>query len=58
MRLFSFLYTAAIHMAHVHYYFSCILSVVMFLYVTLLSMLPLILFSLDIENVTECCKVQ
>ena len=57
MRLFSFLYTAAPHMAHGHYYVSCILSVVIFLCVTLLSMLPLILFSLDFENVRECCKV-
>ena len=56
MRLFYFAYAAASHTAHVHYYFSCILTVV--IDVTLLSMLPLMLFSLDIENVRECCKVQ
>ena len=53
MRLFSLLYhcpIAASHTVHVHY-FSCVMFVVIYFN-------TLIFFSINIENVRECCKVQ
>ena len=39
--------------------FSCVLYIdIAVLCITFLNMLPLIFFSLNIENVGECCKVQ
>ena len=60
MKLFSFLYIDASHTAHVHY-FSCVYIYIFFsccVSITFLNMLPLIVFSLNIENVGECCKAQ
>ena len=55
MRLFSLLYIAASHTVHVHY-FSCVLLVVIYIYI--LNTLSLIFFSINVENVGECCKAQ
>ena len=61
MRLFSLLYIAASHTVHVHY-FSCILLVVIYIiYIFLFfffNMLSFIFFSINVENVGECCKDQ
>ena len=59
MRLFSLLYIAASHTVHVHY-FSCILLVVIFfiLFYFIFNMLSFIFFSINFENVGECCKDQ
>ena len=55
MRLFSLLYIAASHTVHVHY-FSCVLVVV--IYIHRYNTLSLIFFSVNVENVGECCKAQ
>ena len=55
MRLFSLLYIAASHTVHAHY-FSCVLLVVIFFF--LFFFFLLFLFSINVENVGECCKAQ
>ena len=61
MRLISFLYIAAFHTVHVHY-FSCVLLVVIsvgeFFVCLFFNTLSLIFFSIIVENVGECCKAQ
>ena len=56
MRLFSFLYIAASHMVHVHY-FSCVLLVVIFCMYYFLG-ISLVFFSVNVENVRECWKLE
>ena len=60
MRLFSFWYIAASHMAQIVFlYGTCTLY---FLHIagviSVLNILPLTFFSLNIGNVGECCKGQ
>ena len=61
-RLFSVLYIAASHTIHVGY-FSCVLShfschIRVFVVVAVFNTLSLIFFSVNVENVGECCKAQ
>ena len=57
MRLFSLLYIAVSNTVHVHY-FSCVLLVVIHIYIIyFLNTLCLIFFSINVEN-GECCKAQ
>ena len=56
MRLFSLLYIAASHTVHVHY-FSCVLCVCIYI-LFYFNTLSLIFFSINVENVGECCKEQ
>ena len=56
MRLFSLLYIAASRTVHVHS-FSCVLVVVIYIYI-FFNTLSLIFFSINVENVGECCKAQ
>ena len=53
MRLFYLLYIAASHTVHVHY-FSCVLVVVIYIYL-FFNTLSLTFFSINVENVGECC---
>ena len=64
MKLFSFLYLAASHMAHVHH-FSCVCIYIYiaschncFVCITFLNMLPSVVVFSHLENTGECCKVQ
>ena len=58
MRLFSLLYIATSHTVHV-YYFSCVLLVVIYIYI---KHLMFDIFSINVENVGEnvgeCCNAQ
>ena len=58
MRLLSFLYIAASHMAHAHY-FVCVYMLLVVIYVLLsyTCYFRAVFFSPNIENVRECCKL-
>ena len=59
MRLFSLLYIAASYTVHVYYFSLCIVSChICGVFLLFFLRHSLIIFSINVENVGECCKAQ